>query len=302
MRKRVAFTLIELLVVIAIIALLMAVVMPSLSAAKRLATGAVCLANENQLGKVWFLFSEDHNGNLVDAQPEPASRYNGEHDYGDGIGTGYNFTAPPLDTNYTTSNDTECYSLQGRIRGFQTGALWPYFEDPKLYHCPGDKRSAKDEERYGYRTYSIGGVYSRYAIADLTSTSTWEGNVAVTKFSRIVNTGSKIVWIEEMDLEQYFNNNTWNIFLTSPRIWYDPVAVWHGDSSTFGFADGHAEKHKWVNELTREMGNFGIQMDNSDGSQQKIETVPDGEEEDYEWFISHYIPGRIPAELKSRMP
>jgi prepilin-type processing-associated H-X9-DG protein len=27
-----------------------------------------------------------------------------------------------------------------------------------------------------------------------------------------------------------------------------PIAVWHGQSSTFAFADGHGEKHKWQQE------------------------------------------------------
>ena len=300
-RKKAAFTLIELLVVIAIIALLLSIVMPALHAAKRLATGAVCLANENQLSKSWFLFAEDHDGNLVDGQPDYTSPYDGKTDYGNGIGTGYNFVCPPLDSNYMTSNSTERFSLQGRIRGFERGSLWPYFEEPKLYHCPGDKRSAKDEQRYGYRTYDIGGVYSREALANWVSSDTYEGNVAVTKFSQITNTGSKIVWIESNDVEQPWNNNTWNIFLNSPRRWYDPVAIWHGDSSTFGFADGHAEKHKWVNELTKQRGSFDIQMQD-DGNHQKIASVPDGETEDWDWLVRHYIPGRISAELKAAMP
>ena len=32
--------------------------------------------------------------------------------------------------------------------------------------------------------------------------------------------------------------------------WWSPIAINHGDSSVFGFCDGHAEKHKWKDEDT----------------------------------------------------
>jgi prepilin-type processing-associated H-X9-DG protein len=28
--------------------------------------------------------------------------------------------------------------------------------------------------------------------------------------------------------------------------WLDPVPMYHGNVSTFAFADGHAESHKWM--------------------------------------------------------
>ncbi len=34
--------------------------------------------------------------------------------------------------------------------------------------------------------------------------------------------------------------------MVSGTGWADPVAVNHGNLSTFGFADGHAEGHKWT--------------------------------------------------------
>jgi prepilin-type N-terminal cleavage/methylation domain-containing protein len=57
-----AFTLIELLVVIAIIALLLAILLPSLSKAKELALRATCGQSLNSLGKAVSVYSGDFDG------------------------------------------------------------------------------------------------------------------------------------------------------------------------------------------------------------------------------------------------
>jgi prepilin-type N-terminal cleavage/methylation domain-containing protein len=53
------FTLIELLVVIAVIAILMAIMIPSLRAARELAVGSACAANQKSLG-LTFGFADGH--------------------------------------------------------------------------------------------------------------------------------------------------------------------------------------------------------------------------------------------------
>ncbi|MBN2133107.1 MAG: type II secretion system protein [Sedimentisphaerales bacterium] len=60
MRRR-AFTLIELLVVIAVIALLMAILMPSLRKARNQARGVVCKSNLSQWGKMFYLYTHDND-------------------------------------------------------------------------------------------------------------------------------------------------------------------------------------------------------------------------------------------------
>ena len=58
------FTLIELLVVIAIIAILAALLMPSLQSARGRAQGMACASNGKQLGMIYLFYAEDYNSYL----------------------------------------------------------------------------------------------------------------------------------------------------------------------------------------------------------------------------------------------
>ena len=60
MRVR-GFTLIELLVVIAIIALLLSIMLPSLSTAQQEAKSTLCLSNLRQLSHGWYMYADENN-------------------------------------------------------------------------------------------------------------------------------------------------------------------------------------------------------------------------------------------------
>ena len=64
-------TLIELLVVVSIIALLVAILMPSLAKARELARAASCLANVHGIGRGLVLYQETNNGLVVPSYNMP---------------------------------------------------------------------------------------------------------------------------------------------------------------------------------------------------------------------------------------
>jgi prepilin-type N-terminal cleavage/methylation domain-containing protein len=62
--RRYGFTLIELLVVVAIIALLIAILLPSLSRARELARVTVCASNQRQVGMGLVMYGQSYKNNL----------------------------------------------------------------------------------------------------------------------------------------------------------------------------------------------------------------------------------------------
>ncbi|MCF7955617.1 MAG: prepilin-type N-terminal cleavage/methylation domain-containing protein [Phycisphaerae bacterium] len=103
--KKKGFTLIELLVVIAIIALLLAILMPGLKAAKNIAKKVVCASNARQLTLGWILYAEANNQELVVAS----------------VGFPFNWVNPP-------GSDP--------VEAIMKGKLWPYVESMDSYVCP----------------------------------------------------------------------------------------------------------------------------------------------------------------------
>jgi general secretion pathway protein G len=61
-KKPRAFTLIELLVVVAIIALLISILLPSLSRARELSKRTVCMANQRGIGQSFYIYAQDDPG------------------------------------------------------------------------------------------------------------------------------------------------------------------------------------------------------------------------------------------------
>jgi prepilin-type N-terminal cleavage/methylation domain-containing protein/prepilin-type processing-associated H-X9-DG protein len=207
--KTQAFTLVELLIVISIIAILMAILIPSLNMARDQARRIHCISNVKTLGLAWLMYKNENDDNLVRGDTNP----------------GCWVARPP---NRAT--------LEQQKDAIRAGQLFTYVgEEPDIYHCPADSR-AQGVDR-AFLTFSIAGGANG---------ETWGEYNKVTKYSDLKRPMETYVFVEEAD-PRGTNVGSWQMYPRTKR-WVDPVAMWHKRKSTIGFADGHADMHSWVDK------------------------------------------------------
>lgn len=134
--SRGAFTLIELLVVVAIIAVLIGILIPSLSVAKEMANRSSCGSNLAMIGKGCLLYAAAQG----DAYPTvPPNGTLG------GMGTGY-WSWPPWPASggltYDASVADDYSQIASPVAGDTPACLWllnlQQYTTPKLYNCRSD--------------------------------------------------------------------------------------------------------------------------------------------------------------------
>jgi prepilin-type N-terminal cleavage/methylation domain-containing protein/prepilin-type processing-associated H-X9-DG protein len=252
-KKFAAFTLIELLVVIAIIAILAAMLLPALASAKRKATMAACLSNQKQLLIAWRMYADDNNDYMVGANCTEPTDWRIEP--GDGNFT--TVTTPPV-----TMTDPYAKNQYMDQQGFEQGGLYRYCNNPAIIRCPGDNRNLKGNTAYD--SYSIPTGMNGAA------SGTYPAVVPITKQSTVKHQSDAIVFDEEASYQQpggvyYEDQDCWALGFpagaSAANGWagvcfWDAPAAYHQTGTDFGFADGHAEFHKWLDGQTIACANY----------------------------------------------
>jgi len=237
MDKRSGFTLIELLVVIAIIAILMAILMPALERVREQARGVSCMSNQKTMGLAYVMYADENDSSMCGGMARYAPT-NGVPPW----------VMPPLEYqgvgNYNQM-PSGAVTLEQRHNGLKEGALFPYIRDVGAYHCPGDDRirrgtsQGRDSSRLLYRSYSMPDFLRATARTD------------PKKLTEFTSAATKMLFVEEIYDAGGVNHNVdgWSYNPGTNSLW-DPLGVFHSNSCTFSFMDGHATLRKWTDKRT----------------------------------------------------
>ncbi|MGD0552835.1 MAG: type II secretion system protein [Sedimentisphaerales bacterium] len=252
------FTLVELLVVISIIALLMAILLPALAKAREQGKRIVCLSNLKQLTLAWMNYASAYNDKLVNGANGDTPGNGGACSSEMGCAAGTNCAAKLPSTDPWNRIDLHQNELPwvgvAYINGptgfapadeccqrcaIQTGALWRFAQNEKIYRCPvGDKKAL-----------------IAYPIVD-SMNGKWKWNlgtgsgdnattVMIKNLNQIKGASTRMVFIDE----GHPSPDSYAVYNGVGR-WYDPPMARHGSGTDLSYADGHAGRIMWSSKWT----------------------------------------------------
>ena len=227
MSQRRAFTLIELLVVISIIAVLIALILPSLGGAKQLAQRVTCMSNLKQMGTAVFMYADEHDGKSPNAWK------------------------------FEFGNGSKSWGQHAIKPDVTTGDIYPYLETQDIYVCPTHPRQILTDPAIGHSP-------SAYWGSQLTPPFWWSYSMNG-QSAQSVTKRKFIVEIEKVrpnpqDVLMIFDQNPYdlhaydNTVTLVPPVWsagVDSLTDYHKGAGTILFFDMHVDMILRTNYLDR---------------------------------------------------
>ena len=230
------FTLIELLVVIAIIAILAALLLPSLAKAKEQGQRASCMSNLKQLQLCWELYTDDNDSVF------PPNDFI----YNEGPSGGYTAQTSWCGGDARTDTNTD---------GIRAGLLFPYNTSVGIYHCPSDVSQVQDasgnllplaRNRSYNMSQSVNGL--PFLLDAQTGAAVDVYQPCFASVSQVTNPppAKLFAFIDENEATLYDTQFGYPMPNSDYGNWFDMPANRHDQGANLSFADGHVEYWHWV--------------------------------------------------------
>ena len=272
------FTLIELLVVIAIIAILAAILLPVLQQAMQRAKATYCVNNMKEMQTGSILYAGDNNdflpqnagvasitvGGKYGPSPDPIGLGRSDPNWVAGwMGTADKQSSPVDAPSYCATNPMilGVGPAVDPVSGLVIkGSIGPYMKNAGAYKCPADVYIDPDYNAPRVRSCSENGFCGTDTYLTIAQPG-WVGGGYYAFFKKYSDFRGGL---SASDCFTFLDENPQSLndgfFLVSESAVSsktppfndgigDRPAVNHGNSTSFGYADGHAQLHQWHNSF-----------------------------------------------------